>query len=487
MKLISTTTQNLKNILQRILRFLNRFAFVSFLVFLVMLFGLIVLGNRLRETPPPPPEPEVAAVPVSVFKQDEQPTIDLTAQVEKAGVITIVAQSSGIVQKIHVTEGKEIKDGGRIVSLSTNYQGGNAQTVSRQIAERNSRFSQETYDIQKELINRQKELARKGETIEREIREIGRQSIYDTKSTISANEDVLKGIEAQIKELEENNVGGINDSLILTAKQGRAGILAALTNLRAGLRTTEYQTSDDKTPAKTAEESRDLTIKQLEFQEKSLDLSKDVAGLNARLARVMEQTMFPTAPCGGTIERIFVKSGQSVTPGTPIATLKTNQTQSNAIIAVPGEIARQINRMEPSYVILNGKKTALYPRFVSTEATEGTLYSVHYTLPAELNEVVTQGTTVTMRVPIGGKKLTSIEAIAPLDAIYQTSDKAYLYVIKSATPSAEAGPSGQVAELREVELGQVTGEFVQVISGIDPSDPIILNRGVTQGQQVVVK
>jgi multidrug efflux pump subunit AcrA (membrane-fusion protein) len=487
MKFAKNLVHSFKVAFNNVLRFLSRFAFATFIIFLIILFGVIVAGNTLRKAPPVPEEPVKNPVPVSVFKQDEQPMLDLTARVEKAGVITIVAQAPGIVQKIHVTEGKEVKDGGRIVSLSTNYQGGNAQTVSRQLADRNRQFNQETYDIQKDLINRQKELARKGETVEREIREIGRKSIDDTKVTVGANEDLLKAIEAQIKELEDTNVGGANDALILTAKQGRAGVLAALTNLRAGLRSTEYQTSDDKTPAKIGEEARDLTLKQLELQEKSLDLSRDVAALNSKLARVMEQTMFPAAPCGGVIERIYVKSGQSVNPGTPIATLRTDHTQANAIIAVPGEIARQVNRMEPSKVMVNGKEVSLFPRYISNEATEGSLYAIHYTLPDEFGKLVTQGTTLTVKVPVGGKKLTSNEVIAPIDAIYQTPDKAYLYVMKTATSSAEAGQSGQVAELREVELGQVTGEYVQVHKGIEPSDPIITSRGVTEGQKVTVK
>ena len=487
MKFAKNIVHSLQSALSKILGFLRRFAFATFIIFLLFLFGVIVSGNALRKAPPNPEEPEHHPIPVSVFKQDEQPMLDLTARVEKAGVVTIVAQASGIVQKIHVTEGKEVKDSGRIVSLSTNYQGGNAQTVSRQLADRNNQFSQETYDLQKDLINRQKELARKGETVERELREIGRKSIEDTKATVSANEDLLKAIEAQIKALEDTNVGGANDALILTAKQGRAGVLAALINLRAGLHATEYQAADDKTPAKIGEEARDVTIKQLELQEKSLDLSKDVASLNSKLARVMEQTMFPAAPCGGVIERIHVRSGQAVNPGTPIATLRTDHTQANAIIAVPGEIARQVNRMEPSNVMVNGKAVPLFPRYISTEATEGSLYAIHYTLPDDFGKLVTEGTTLAVQVPIGGKKLTSHEVIAPIDAIYQTPSKAYLYVIKTATASAVAGQSGQVAELREVELGQVTGEYVQVHKGIDPSDPIITSRGVTEGQKVTTK
>lgn len=484
MKIISTLKQKLQLGFAKILAVLSAFPFITFIALLALIFALIVIGNRYREVPPPAPAPEAAAVPVNIFSQDGQPELEMTARIEKAGVITIVAQAPGIVRKINVTEGKEVRGGTVVVNLASNYQGGNASSVSRQIAQRSYQFNTETYDAQKEIINRQKGIANNGESQAKDLREIGRKSYDDTKATISTNEDILNTLNDNIKELEDSNIGGINDSSILAAKQGKAGILAALSGLRAGLRTAEYMNADDKTPAKTAEQVRDLTIKQLELQEKSLDLTRDVSALNVKLARVAEQIMYPAAPCGGVIERVYVKEGQAVNPGTPIATLRMKETQANAIISVPAEIARQVNKMEPTYITLNGQESALYPRYVSTEATEGSLYAIMYTLPENLGQYVTEGSTVTMRVPIGGKKLTSTEVIAPIDAIYQTTEKAYLYVVKNATQSAEAGQSGQVAELREVKLGDVTGEYVQVVSGLSPSDSVITSRGITAGEKV---
>lgn len=484
MQRLSALTRPLNSAFQKFLYLISLFPFVTFLVFLGLLFGLIVAGNRFRQVPPTPPTPEPAAVPVTVFQQDGQPMLDMTARIEKSGVVTIVAQAPGIVRNIKVTEGKEVKGGTVLVNLASNYQGGNAAAVSRQLAQRSYQFNAETYDAQKDVINRQKDLARNGETIEREVREIGRKSFDDTKTVISANEDIVRILDQNIKDLEAIDP---NDPNLLILKGQRAQALGGLTSLRSALRSSEYQFADDKTPAKTAEAARDLTIKQLELQEKSLDLTKDISALNVKLARVAEQAMYPAAPCGGVIERVYVKEGQAVNPGTPIATLRMKETEANAIVAVPAEIARQVNRMEPTMVTVNGKQSEVYPRYVSAEATEGSLYGIFYTLPDNLGQYLTEGSTVSMKVPIGGKKLSSGEAIAPIDSIYQTSDKAYLYVIKKATASAEAGPSGQVAELREVELGDVTGEYVQVVQGIQPSDSIITSRGVTAGQKVTTK
>lgn len=482
--IFSSLSRRLRGFFQRFLQVINRRPFASFIVFLLLLLGLVVVGEALRK-PAPEPEEEVApATKVNVFSQDGQPMLEFTAKVEKSGVITVVAQSPGIVRSINVTEGKTVGQGASLVSLSSTYQGGTAQSLSRQIAQRNLQFTEETYGIQKDIVSKQRELANKADIQGDELREINRKSLDDTRGLISLNEEIFNTLDSQIRQLEASNVNGSNDAAIFSAKQGKAAVAAGLLNLRSGLRQAEYQTADDKTPAQISDFSRDVALRQLDIQEKSLDLGKDIAELNLKLARISEQTMFPAAPCAGVVERVYVKPGDAVSPGMPIATIRANNTQANAVVAVPAEISRQINQLEPSVFMSNGKEIKLYPRYISTEATEGSLYGVFFTLPEELANAVTQGTSLTVKIPVGGKKTVSKDVIAPIDAIYQTADKAYIYVVETATQSAEAGQSGQTASLREVELGNITGEYVEVESGLQPTDQVITTRGITNGQRV---
>ncbi len=491
MKKLKYVFTQLKNRFQLFYRFLlkqvSRRPFVSLFVFLGILLALVIAGNFLRRPEPAPAEAEAPALPVNVFQQDQQPMMEFTARVEKSGVITVVAQSPGVVRKINVTEGKIVSQGASLVSLSSNYQGGSAPSLSRQIAERNSQFNKETYDLQKDAITKQRDLAHQGNAQAEEMREMTRKSLDDTRGLISLNEDIFDTLDQQIQNLEANNVGGANDVAILTAKQGKAAVAAALNNLRTALRTADYQSSEDQEPAQMGDTTRDLTLRQLDIQEKSLDLNKDLTELNLKLARLAEQAMFPAAPCAGVVERVYVKVGDMVSPGTPIATIRANQTLANAVVAVPAEISRQVNQLEPSVFLLNDEQTTVYPRYISSEATEGSLYGIFYTLPSELADQVTQGTLLTVRIPVGGKKTTAQEIITPIDAVYQTPDRAYVYVVQNATQSAEAGQSGQVAELREVQLGAITGEYVKVNSGLQPADIVITTRGVTHGQRVIIK
>lgn len=491
MKKLSQVTSQistaLKKAFQYVLNQLNTRPVLSVLVLLGLLLVLVIVGNMLRKPAPAAAAPEAPATPVNIFSQNEQPMMEFTAKVEKSGVITVMAQTPGIVRKINVTEGKQVGQGTSLVSLSSNYQGSSLPGLSRQIAERNNQFSKETYDIQKDVITKQRDLANKGNTVAEDMRDITRQSLEDTRGLIKLNEEIFNTLDQNIKNLEASNVGGINDANILLAKQGKAGVAAGLNGLRTGLRTAEYQSSEDKAPAQTADVSKDMALRQLDLQEKSLDLNRDLSDLSLKIARVSELSMYPATPCAGTVERVYVQIGEMVNPGTPIATIRANQTQANAVVSVPVEISRQVNQLEPSSFLLNGKSTSVYPRFISTEATEGSLYGIYYTLPKELADLVTDGTSLTVRIPVGGKKTASKEVIAPIDAIYQTADKAYVYVVKIATQSAEAGQSGQAAELREVELGNITGEFVKVNSGLQPADQVITTRGITNGQKVLVK
>jgi len=466
---------------------INRRPVLSVVLLLALLFVLVVVGNMLRKPDEAVTEQEPPATPVNVYSQNEQPMMEFTAKVEKSGVITILAQTPGIVRSINVTEGKAVGQGSSLVTLASNYQGSSAPTLSRQIAERNTQFNKETYDIQKDIIVKQRDLAHSGNVQAEDMREMTRQSLDDTRGLIKQNEELFNILEQQIKILESNPPSPMNDANILQAKQGKAGVSSALNSLRTGLRTAEYQSSEDEAPAESTDRSKDLTLRQLDLQEKSLDLSRDLSDLSLKLARVSEQAMYPASPCAGTVERVFVKVGDSVNPGTPIATIRANKTQANAVVAVPVEISRQVNQLEPSTFVLNGKNTQVYPRYVSSEATEGSLYGVYYTLPDELADLVTQGTTIAVRIPVGGKTTVSKDVIAPIDSIYQTSDKAFVYVVTTATQSAEAGQSGQAAELREVVLGNITGEYVRVDSGLQPTDQVITTRGITNGQRVLIK
>lgn len=467
----------LSSVYQRLLRLIDRFPLVSFFMALGVLFGFIGIAHFLQRTEPTQQGEVVEAKTVDTFTFGESPKLTVSARIEKSGVISIYAQTPGIVQKIQVVEGKKVSVGQTLISLSTNYQGGNAASLTRQIAQKNFNFSQENFDLQKELINRQKELASQGNLQAAEMRELSRQSLGDTRSLISQNEEILSVLDTQIRFLESNNVNGSNDAALASARQGRLAASSGLSSLRSALRTVEYQSDDAKTPAKLSDSSKEVSLKQLELQEKSLVLTKELSGLNLKLARVSEALMYPATPCAGIVERIYVKVGQSVAPGTLLATIKADRGENSAVVLVPASIAKQVSSSEVTDFMIGTQKVSLYPRFISTEATDGSLYSLLYSIPATYSASLTNATSIAAKIPLGASNILTQELSIPLDAVYQTQEKAYVYILNKDGEKL-------TAKTVEVSLGDVSGRFVQVLSGLSSTDTIILSRTVQDGDLV---
>jgi multidrug efflux pump subunit AcrA (membrane-fusion protein) len=136
-KLFSRIKNSSKNLLRKS-------PLLTFIVALAVLLGLIVLANFIR-TPEPDAGP-VAAEPkvVETYAIGTAPSVQIQGRVEKTGVITIVAQSGGVVRKIAVQPGDEVTKGKTLVSLASNYQGGTVAGVQRQIAQKQYQLSKDT-------------------------------------------------------------------------------------------------------------------------------------------------------------------------------------------------------------------------------------------------------------------------------------------------------------------------------------------------------
>ena len=466
-------TMALKNVI-------NRWPLASFLVVFGVVIGLAVFGNTLRSRTPVPEVAEPVAKKVEVFSIGQAPKLTMRATVEKTGVLTIVAQSPGVVQKVLVSEGDQVKRGSRIMNTSTNYVGGNAASIGRQIAWKNSSFLAENLPKQLEAVELQRQIANSADTQADKLREIARKSLDDTKGLISLNEEILRSIDENIAYLESNNTpDGANDGAILAAKQGKSQVLAALTGLRSGLRNTEYTASDDGEVATLGNLQRDLTLKQLELQEKSLKLNAEVAQLNTRLAKVQESLMFPAAPCPGVVERVYVHVGQVVAPGTPIATIRGSDNPATISLLVSGDVARKVSRIEPTEFHTSTVRFSVAPRYISQEATTGSLHTILYDVPEAYAAELSNATNIQADVPIGYAKTVASAPFIPLDAIYQTETEAFIYIVEKPLLS-----NTMTAKVRTVTLGNVYGAFVEVKAGLSAGDAVITDRSVSDGELV---
>src|SRR5258708_39157121 len=112
-----------------------------------------------------------------------------------------------------------------------------------------------------------------------------------------------------------------------------------------------------------------------------LTLGKDVSNLQANLANINASLMHPASPVAGTVERVNIHIGQTVTPGTPLATIMAGDPDVTAVVAVPSQIAASASRIQPSTLHIGNIPYTTTPRYVTTEATEGSSYAILYSIP----------------------------------------------------------------------------------------------------------
>lgn len=446
---------------------------LSFLVSLGMLFLLIALGNILSQPDKEEEKAEKVAKKVSVYSVGKAPILGFSAKVEKSGVIQIFAQASGIVATIHFVEGDSVEEDWTLLSLSANYQGDNSAFIARQIAQNQYSLVSQTHAPQKEIIAKSREIAEKTDVSSDELRAISEQSVSESRSLINLNNEIISTLDKNLENYTATNSAGINDTLILSTKQIKSQFLAANNGLNTSLRLTEYQVDEDNPQARLSNLQKEITLKQLEIQEKTLALNLEISRLQLRLAQMTESLMYPAAPVAARVERVHAAIGQLVNPGTLLFTLSAIDPEVTAEILVPREIAQSISRVESSTLYIDGKTFKTIPRYISSEATNGQQYSVLYSIPQEYWSQLTNKGYISVDVPIGLPNTSSTVPFIPIDSVYQTQDEAYIFVAKEGK-----------ARSKIVSLGVVYGRFVEVLSGLAEGDAIIVDRNVLAGDEI---
>lgn len=462
----------LKKIYRQIVLFVKKRPFLLFfstlLVFLLLIISSMVLQpTKLQKNVPP------SAKVVQVYNIGQTPKATFQAKIDKTGVIKIVSLAGGIVQNIFVNENDSVTAGEQLVTLSSTYQGGNAPALQAQLAQEQYTNDVTTFDKQKDILSKQRTIVTSTHDAFSDMQAIATQSAQDTSSLIDANQVILDQLQQQLS-IARNNATTTAELVPLEAQinQSQGG----QNQLRQALRNLQEQTDSSKPAGIIADTQRDMVLEQLDVQEKSLELHKEMTRIQADLAVVSAQTMFPASPFAGTVERIYVRIGQQVSPGTPLAEITSDTTHATAVVFVPGMIAKIISKLEDSVMHVGTTSYAIHPSFISSEATDGLLYAVRYPLPDEVDSLVADGSYTPIDVPVGVPDTSGAVPFVPIDAIYQTQDKNYVLLMV-----------GNTATVREVTLGTVVGSLTEITSGLHAGDQVILDRTSIAGDKVTTK
>lgn len=454
--------------------FIKRRPMASFFIALGILF-LAIVANTLLTPKPKTAANTTVAKNVSVYKIGSAASVTYSAKIDKKGVIEIVAQTPGIVSAINVSEGQQVSKGNVLVSLSNNYQGGNALGVSREIAALQYQNIKDTYDTQKGIIDNQRAAADANHDNFDKLRDITNQGINNTQSSIDLNNDILSTLNSTLTNLQNTNVGGANDAMILATKEQISQFQAAVNQLNAAQKQAQYSVDTNNPPTHLADSAHDIAIKQLDLAQKALDLTRETSKLQLQLAQISEATMYPAAPFGATVEKIHVAIGQSVNPGAPLITLSSNTKNATAEVLVPYDTAKKVSQLQDSILHVGTKTFSLRPEYISAEEAGGQMSSVIYTLPDTAYSQVSDGQYIKVEIPIGYPDTISTIPYLPIDSVFQTQDGAFVYVA-----------SNNKALARHVDLGDVVGKNVAILNGLKKSDSVILDRNVIEGEKVKV-
>ncbi|MEP7162784.1 MAG: biotin/lipoyl-binding protein [Candidatus Moraniibacteriota bacterium] len=157
-----------KNPLDRTWNSMSHRPVTSFVVILLLLFGIIFLSNKLRApkdegAPQTPAERSVSLFTIGT----DSPLLPTQGEVKDSGIIDVVAITPGIVKRLLVIPGQRVTSGQTLLELTSDY-GANAGALRTQIASENQSLTEETKSLQKKLLELQARIAKDQTTSSRE-------------------------------------------------------------------------------------------------------------------------------------------------------------------------------------------------------------------------------------------------------------------------------------------------------------------------------
>jgi multidrug efflux pump subunit AcrA (membrane-fusion protein) len=451
-------------------RDIRRRPLFNFFLALIILF-FVIFANSLLTATPAAKESTPPKKLVQTFTVGKSSELTVQGTVDKAGIITISAQSGGVVQSIKVTEGDKVNKGTVLANLSTNYQGDSAPAASSSIAQKQYKNAIDSYPIQLDLINRQRDVATASAANTNQLRQITDQSRGDTQAIIDINNTLLNNLNTQIDTLHNQGLQD-SDPQVAALLGQKTQLLSAQAQLNTAIRQANYSTNTTNPPTTLANLQEQITMKQLDLQEKSLTLGRDIARLQANLAAIGASVMNPASPISGKVEQVKVHVGDTISPGDIIATIASSTTKTDVTVSLPKGIADSISKTIPSTLTIGGQTYKTLPRFVSDESVTGTLFTAIFDIPDTYTHLLTNNESISVSIPVE-KEVQSVDPFVPLDSVYQTVDSAYVYVLKNGK-----------AVSTKVDLGQVYGAYVEVLRGINDGDHVILSRTVINGDTI---
>lgn len=219
---------------------------------------------------------------------------------------------------------------------------------------------------------------------------------------------------------------------------------------------------------------REVELKTLEKARETRKVTLTNAELNYKLALIDDAVLKPRSLSSGFVQSISVKKGDYVTPGQTLATI-SNPFGSTLIEAfIVSEIAPFVDMTKEAKITLaDGTVVKAVPNYFSAAEDEDGMFMLQFAVSEEAAKNISVSESPKVEIPLRFTHESTI--LAPLDAVFKNADTTTVLVAVD-----------NKAEARTVELGRVRGNYVEILSGLQKSDQIILNRFVLAGDPITV-
>jgi RND family efflux transporter MFP subunit len=255
-----------------------------------------------------------------------------------------------------------------------------------------------------------------------------------------------------------------------TKNQGEVLYLTKLgTESKLGM--TEDGTTDQ---VKLAEEGLNAAKIKNEASVLQTKAQLDAATSALELAKLQADILLVRSPINGTVGQISVNEGDIVS-GQSVLTQIHGQQKYDLIVGVNVDSANSISLNDKAEILIGGKYIKVPVKSISPSTDTSTkLVNVTVGLP---NISLRSGQTLRVRIPlnIAGADTASGVRFVPLDAVIIATEEQYVFV-------AQDGK----AVKKIVTTGDVFGDQIQILSGLDLDDRVIVEeaKNLMDGQDI---
>jgi RND family efflux transporter MFP subunit len=372
--------------------------------------------------------------------------------------VMVIPQIPGKVSKVHVEVGQQVKEGDVLIELE-------AGDVEQQIAQAQAAYeaSKASVELSKKRLS---ELESQKSKMEAEISKIDKQ-IDDAQKALA---QAKQAIEPEIARLEEmRQKGAITDEQF---EEQKTKLEEQLKPLQDGLEKLVQQ----KAALEKSKLEIESAIKSMPYDSKTLDAQLNQAKMALDAAKGAADKLKLLSPIDGVVSSLSVQTGQMAAQASPPVTI----IDMTALILDIRLSEFDVVKVQP------GQKVDVYVDAAGSQPVEGV---VEWVSPSTDPRSQAYGVRVKIDNSPGklrpgmfaraGLVLDKKEnvVVVPKRAIVRQGDQAYVFVIK-----------GGSVERREVQVGMDDGERIEVISGLNSGEQVVVKGQayLKEGQEVNV-